>query len=111
MAEFDTKNAIIKSVNISSTDYETLSAWLHLDYGGTEQGFGGYMLYAPNIKQKQKNVAGHFIWRTLEVVGVIEWSALAGKTIRVKANHSGVYAIGHIVNDTWFCPSEEFKAL
>lgn len=105
------KNAVIESVRLTSDDHGCLSAWLMLDYGGSGQGFGGYALYLPQTytHHKLQSVAGHFIWRCLEIAGVSEWSKLPGKTIRVRGNHSGIEAIGHIVKDDWFCPREDFK--
>ena len=105
------KNAIIKSARITSDDHGLLSAWLDLDYGGTGQGFGGYALYLPKSFKfhQMMSVAGHFIWRVMEVAGVERWSSLQGKTIRVKAEHSKVHAIGHIVKDDWFAPSDDFS--
>ncbi|MCK8211874.1 hypothetical protein LW979_17710, partial [Erwinia amylovora] len=81
-----------------------------LDYGGSGQGFGGYVLYLPKSysHHELKSVAGHFIFRLLEVAGVDSCDKLKGRTIRVKCEHSKVHAIGHIVRDDWFNPSEDF---
>ena len=105
------KNAIITSARITSDDHGCLSAWLQLDYGGSGQGFGGYALYLPKSysHHELKSVAGHFIWRCMEIADVTEWDKLKDKTIRVKASHSGIEAIGHIVKDDWFNPSEDLK--
>ena len=114
LREIETKNAVIERATITNDDHGLLSAWLYLDYGGSGQGFGGYTLYLPkNFKHStnQKNYAGHFIWRAMEVAGVYEWSQLKGKTIRVKCEHSKIRAIGHIVKDDWFDPSEDFKMM
>jgi len=115
----EVRNAIITKATITNDDHGLLSAWLSLDYGGSGQDFGGYALYlpfAPNPKDfknsiNQKNYAGHFIWRCMEVADVTEWSKLVGKTIRVKAEHSKVHAIGHIVKDDWFDPSADFEKM
>jgi len=106
----ETKNAVIESARITSEDYGCLTAWLVLDYGGSGQGFGGWSLYLPKAfrHHQAQGYAGHFIWRVLEVAGVTKWSAVVGKTVRVRADDSKVHAIGHIVKDDWFCPSEDF---
>lgn len=110
----EVKNAVITSTALTSSDHGCLSGWLYLDYGGSCQGFGGYALYLPNSfthSKGQLNYAGHFIYRILEIAGVEEWSKLPGKTIRVKAEHEKVHAIGHIVEEDWFDPSEDFKKM
>jgi len=111
MAEI--KNAIIEKATITSDDNGILSAWLDLDYGGSGQGFGGWSLYLPKSfnHHKLESVAGHFLFRCMEIAGVTNWNELQGKTIRAKADHCKIESIGHIVKDDWFNPSEDFKQL
>ncbi len=107
------KNAIIEAAEITRGDHGLLSAWLTLNYGGSGQGFGGYCLYLPKSfkHHKLESVAGHYIWRVMEVAGVERWEDLKGKTIRVRAEFNGVKAIGNIVKDDWFCPEDDFRSL
>jgi hypothetical protein len=104
-------NAIITSAVLDISERGFLDCWIHLDYGGTGQGFGGFALYLPKsyTHHKIESVAGHFIYRVMTVAGVGKWSELAGKTVRVQCEHSKVHAIGHIVNEDWFNPTEDFK--
>lgn len=112
------RNAKIESVEITNDDYGVLTTWIGLDYGdGEHQGFGGYALYLPkDFKYHTTQVipaAGHFIWRVMEIADVTRWSQLPGKIIRVKKESElgKIEAIGHALNDDWFCPSQEFTEL
>lgn len=107
----EVRNAIIKSATLNDGGRGLLTAWLDLDYGGVGQGFGGYALYLPKCFDHHKLLshAGHFVWRCMEIADVTSWDKMVGKTIRVKAEHSKVHAIGHIVKEDWFDPSEDFK--
>jgi hypothetical protein len=109
------KNAVIEKVTLDFADRGLLTAWLHLNYGGTCQGFGGFSLYLPK-SWKHHNInspAGHFIFRCMEIAGVEDWSKMQGRTIRVKSDSEGlgssIIAIGHIVKNDWFNPEEDFK--
>ena len=108
----DIQNAIIEGTVIDIGDRGMLTVWLYLDYGGCSQGFGGYALYLPEswTHHEMNSPAGHFLFRCMQIADVGKWSEMKGKTIRVKAEHSGVKAIGHIVKDDWFNPSDDFKA-
>lgn len=101
------KNAIIKSMTMSTADHGVLSSFINLDFGGTGQGFGGYALHNPH--RAGPNYAGHFIWRCLEIAGVSEWADLVGRPVRAKAEPNRVHAIGHILLDKWFDPAKEFE--
>lgn len=105
------KNAVIDSVSIDTGERGLLTAWIFLDYGGSQQGFGGYALYLPKSYKHHQILshAGHFIFRCMEIAGVERWSDMKGKTVRVKCTQVRVHSIGHIVKDDWFTPSEDFK--
>jgi hypothetical protein len=107
----ETRNAVIVGARITTDDHGLLTSYLDLDYGGMNQSFGGYALYLPKSFSHHQlhSVAGHFFWRVMEIAGVTEWKNVVGKTIRVRAEHNGVEAIGHIIKDDWFSPKEEFR--
>ncbi len=108
------KNALISSVSIDDGDRGFLTAHLHLDYGDSGQSFGGYILYLSKEYTNHSasiNYAGHFIFRCMQIAGVTAWDKIVGKTIRVKAEHIQVHAIGHIVKDDWFDPAKDFEML
>lgn len=111
---YEEKNAIIGSVRLGEDDHGSLTAWVHLDYGGSGQGFGGHCLYLPKDcrhHDKSHPAAGHFIWRVLEVAGAKDWRDLPGKTVRVRASHEGVEEIGHVIKNDWFNPKKDFLKL
>ena len=112
--EIEIKNATITGTMLDISQRGVLTAWLQLDYGGSGQAFGGLALYLPESythHKDQKNLAGQFIFRVLEVLGVDKWEDLKGINLRVKCNYSRIESIGHIVKDEWYNPSEEFKRL
>lgn len=109
-------NAIIENAEITIERGFILSAWLRLNYGGLGQGFGGYSLFlgktsSNHEKSKERNFAGIFINRVMEIADVDNWKNLQGKTIRVeKVDEFGaILRIGHIIKDEWFDPKEELK--
>jgi len=107
------KNAIITSTTIDDGGRNMLTAWLHLDYGGSGQGFGGYVLYLPSdyANHGGPNFAGHFIFRCMQIAGVDSWDKIKGKSIRVYIEDGLIKGIGHIVKDDWFFPKNEFEQL
>lgn len=109
--QVEIKNAIIDSAIISNDDRGFLDCWLMLDYGGSGQGFGGWVLYMPTNAWRTpevKSFAGHHIHRCMEVAGVGKFHELKGKTIRAKVVDGKIEAIGHIVNDDWYSPKVDF---
>jgi len=115
----EVKNAIIKNAVIDMGDRGLLTAWVHLDYGGTGQGFGGFALYLPKSfdnhnNNDNANYAGLFIYRVLEIASVSKWEDLEGSAIRVKCERltgSIIHSIGNILKDDWFNPEKEFEKL
>jgi hypothetical protein len=101
------RNAIIKSTSLSSADHGLLASFLHLDFGGEGQDFGGWQIYAPG----RSDAAGLWVWRCMECADVTEWSDLPGRPIRTRGDHSRIEAIGHIIKDIWFNPAIEFENL
>lgn len=102
-------NAIINNIDIQFS-HGMLSCYVFLDYGGSGQGFGGFVLYNENFKGGI-NAAGNFIFRVMQIAGVEHLDDAKGRTVRVIRDHSKVYAIGHIIKDDWYYPDKEFKEL
>lgn len=107
------KNAVIERAEITTGDRGFLDCWLTLDYGGSGQGFGGWTLYLPKsfAHHKIMSVAGHHIYRIMEIADVEDWSKLPGKTIRVEVSMGRIEGIGHIVKNDWYHPRRDFEAI
>ena len=100
------KVALISSTMLGKEDHGIMTAYLHLDYGGGGQGFGGYAL-----KDKYLDT---FITRVLKTAGVGTWEQLKGKYIRVKSEHAKIHAIAPVLGGDfveWFNPKEVFEAM
>lgn len=93
------RNAKITRVTLGNDD-GPLTAWLHLDYGGSGQPFGGYSL--------KGEAMAVFVTGVLEAVGAPTWERLPGTPCRVECSHSRVFCIGHFLEDRWFDPDVAF---
>ena len=106
------ENAIIRSVTLGDDEHGGLTAFLHLEFHCSGCGFGGYrlgLLSRSNLA-KEGNYCAEFVVRCLNTVGATRWEDLAGKPVRVLHEGIGgtVIAIGHYLEDKWFCPRVEF---
>ncbi len=108
-SDCEIRNAVIGSTSIDILDGH-LTVWLHLNYGDHKQSFGGYFLYLPKGYKYHdiKSDAGHFMYRCMQIAGVGMWENVAGMTIRVRLKDRLISAVGHIINEDWFCPKDDF---
>ena len=105
-----TENATIAKAYLGFEDHGILTAMLEFDFGGTVQGFGGYGFdHQPTDVWIPSANCALFIRRILDTVGVSAWHELVGRHVRARRGGGTITAIGHIVKDQWFTPSEELK--
>lgn len=106
------KNAKIKSTQLGTADHGIFTYFIHLDYGGAGQGFGGYGLDKPVFEgdrfscRRGTAYGCEAIRRLLETLRVKAWEDLPGTPCRVRAEHSKVHAIGHLLEDRWLSLKE-----
>lgn len=106
-----TINAIIEEVNIT-IEQGFLTMDLCLDSGYYTSLFGGEVLYSNNENSSRANVCGLFLYRCMQIAGVDNLKDITGKAIRILiGDDDKIEAIGHIVKEDWFDPSQEFKKL
>lgn len=91
-------NARIISTMLGIEDHGIMTFYLHLDYGGRQQGFGGYRL---DDRGKGTVFGLQSILEVLRVTGVSEWEKLLGTPVRVRTTESRIKMLGHYLNDTW----------
>lgn len=95
------RNALVSSTTLGYEDHGILTAFLNLDYGGgSHQSFGGHVL-------TDKYLA-IFVTRVLDTLGVRSWESVKGSMVRVEIRDRLIYRIGHVLEDRWFCPKEEW---
>lgn len=111
----EVKNAKIESTMLGIEDHGVLTFYLTLDYGGSGQAAGGYVLDEP-LKRKGKFVrrvgtagGADLILRILKLLNVDRWESLPGCYVRVRASWNKVSAIGHPLRDQWISFEEHFE--
>lgn len=110
------RNATIKSTTLGprAADGRCFSLWIHLEWKGGGQGFGGFSLDSWNEAANRRTGGAwgmEFVAQVLEAVGVESWEELIGKHVRIEHEHSKIHAIGHIIDEKWFNPEKDFKFL
>lgn len=102
-------NAKVENISIQLYRGAFLTCWVHLNYGTTCQGFGGYVLGKPN-ESNPTTFTSDYLCLLLQCLGVENLNDGVGKDVRViksddswSANISG---IGHITKDIWLKPEE-----
>jgi hypothetical protein len=101
----ETRNARIRRTTLGYEDHGILTCYLHMEWSGGGQGFGGYAMKGGN------GYGANFIDRILKTVGVEAWEDLPGKHIRIDHEHTKIHRIGHIIEDKWFSPEDEREEL
>lgn len=102
-------NARITRTTLGTEPGRPYTWWLHLDYGGLNQGFGGYGLskYNSTSDTREPSICfGIAVMGILETLDVEKWEDLPGKPCRVILKDGLAHAIGHYLRDQWFTPSE-----
>ena len=111
-------NAEITSTFLGREDHGIFTAYLRLDYGGTEQTFGGYTLgTTKRAKDEDENNRNQsckfgikFLLQVLDILEVKDWEHLPGTKLRVdKEGWGDIYGIGHYLKDNWFYPADLAK--
>lgn len=93
MTEYREQNAKILSTCLGIEDHGFFTPIVHLDYGGTQQGWGNYAL--------TDGWGISLLRAVLETVGAEKWEQLPGKHCRSVSTYMGVAALGHIIEDRW----------
>lgn len=114
-------NAIIESTMLGYEDHGIMTCFIHLKQKYSWQGFGGYGLDDIPLKDEKghcigdrqpSKLAGFWIKRILETVGVAKWEDLIGKYVIVEGEDGGdITGIGHITDNKWFYPKKEIALL
>ena len=113
-------NAIITDATLGVSRGFILDSYIFLDFGGIQQGFGGYALGGMPFQESRlsngsQQLIGEWVRYVLSVADVEEWSKLKGRTVRVEVENEGIgqniIGIGHIVKDRWFYPKQVFASL
>jgi hypothetical protein len=106
------RNAKIVKTTLGVEDHGIFSAWLHVDFGGSGQGFGGYALDGKPAKRNGQSIRRgtafgcDFITGILRTLEVDTWEKLPGTFCRVDGSDGLANRIGHLLKEQWFDPNE-----
>lgn len=81
-----------------------MTFWVHLDYAHGGQALGGWALDGDDGGDLGARAVRH----VLAVFGASRWEALGGLPCRVYRDSAKVHAIGHFLEDRWWCASTWF---
>ena len=107
-------NAIIDSATLRfEYDNRFLCLSLYLETQSRMRKFGGINLGNRFQKEFNRNAGDYAFWwikRVFDIAGVESFDELKGKPLRIEIDdNDSISAIGHIINDDWFCPKKDFK--
>src|SRR5690606_4184921 len=115
------ENGRITNADIIFSRGFVLDCWITIEFDGSGQGFGGYVLGGNPFDtsavcarhEQQRNLAADFIGGVMAVADVEKFSNLVGKVIRVRRDepHGTIVAIGHPFKDRWYEPKARFAFL
>ncbi|MGE0289343.1 MAG: hypothetical protein AB7I42_24075 [Bradyrhizobium sp.] len=115
-----TKNAIIEAATIRIERGFILDCSIQVNYGGSVQGYGGFVLggsagsAAGDGHATSGNYAAEFLMRCMAAADVEDWAHMKGRAVRVQTEDGwggSILAIGHIIrDDRWFNARETFAA-
>jgi hypothetical protein len=93
--EFSRKIAKVESTMLGYEDHGILTAMLHVSYGGSGQGVGGYGLdgYDETLKRRVGVAFGmEWVARVIRACGVRSWEDVKGRTIHVLTDGDSFFA-------------------
>jgi len=95
-------NAKILSTQLYTEDHGIPTCWVDLDYGGSQQSFGGHDLRHPDYGVK-------YLFGIMNALRVSCWEKLPGTYCRAEVKDGLVVGIGHIMENSWFHPAKLIK--
>lgn len=108
------ENAIVADIRVGLDEAGRLIGALVMQNSKGLVTLGPHVLYAFQPlaeRQDTGNVAGHWLYRLMQVTGSPGLAAGVGRTVRILHDGSSILAIGHSVKDDWFRPADEFAAI
>ena len=107
------RNAIVRSADLVADGI--LRAEVDLDMGGSGVVFGAYMLGKESGNVSRDHTYGwgfcaEMVARVMKASGVHRWGDVAGRPLRVALDSNLIIAIGHFIDDDWFCPRVEWAS-